>query len=148
MSKVPAKWERVARIVALRDEMAPNVRIIGNGDALSLADARQKATDSGADGVMLGRAIFGNPWLFHPEKDLSNVSLYDRLQVMIEHTKLFEELLPHKNFALMKKHYKAYVHGFPGAAEFRHQLMEQNTAAEIEAVVHAVLPTIALNALD
>jgi tRNA-dihydrouridine synthase len=58
---------------------------------------------------------------------------------MVEHTKLFEELLPHKNFAVMKKHYKAYVNGFPGAAELRHTLMEQNSALEIESVVHAFL---------
>jgi len=148
MSKVPARWERVARVVELRNELAPSVRIIGNGDALSLADAHQKAAQSGADGVMLGRAIFGNPWLFHPEKDLVTVPLAERLITMVEHTKLFEELLPHKNFALMKKHYKAYVHGFHGAAELRAQLMEKNTAAEIEAVVHAFLPTITINTLD
>ena len=58
---------------------------------------------------------------------------------MVEHTKLFEELLPHKNFAIMKKHYKAYVNGFPGAAELRAKLMEQDSAADIEAVVHAFL---------
>ena len=140
MSKVPAEWERVARVVELRDKLAPDVRIIGNGDVISLTDARHKAEATGADGVMLGRAIFGNPWLFHPEKDLTNVTLLERLQVMVEHTKLFEELLlPYKNFALMKKHYKAYINGFPGAAELRHQLMEKNSAAEIEAVVHAFM---------
>jgi tRNA-dihydrouridine synthase len=88
---------------------------------------------------MLGRAIFGNPWLFHPEKDLSNVTIAERLRVMVEHTKLFEELLHFKNFATMKKHYKAYVNGFDGAAQLRAKLMEQNTAAEIEAVVHSFL---------
>jgi tRNA-dihydrouridine synthase len=148
MSKVPAKWERVARAAELRDKLAPDVRIIGNGDALSLEDARHKAVASGADGVMLGRAIFGNPWLFHPDKDFVTVSLQERLLVMVEHTKLFEELLPHKNFAVMKKHYKAYVNGFHGAAELRAQLMEQNSAAEIEAVVHAFLPTIEVNKID
>ena len=148
MSKVPANWEYVARVVALRDTLAPSVRIIGNGDALSLKDAQQKAELSGADGVMLGRAIFGNPWLFHPEKDLATVSLEERLLAMVEHTKLFEELLPHKNFAVMKKHYKAYVQGFHGASELRAQLMEKNSAFEIEGVVHAFLPTIGINTLD
>ena len=139
MSKVPAQWERVARVVEMRDRLGIKTKIIGNGDALSLDDARHKAEQSGADGVMLGRAIFGNPWLFHPEKDLSNITLEERLRVMVEHTKLFEELLPHKNFAVMKKHYKAYVNGFPGAADLRAKLMEQVTASDIEAVVHAFL---------
>ena len=148
MSKVPAKWEYVSRVVALRDQIAPGVCILGNGDVENLADARQKAEQYGPDGVMLGRSIFGNPWLFHPEKDLQTVTLEERLLVMTEHTKLFSELLPHKNFAVMKKHYKAYVNGFPGAAELRHQLMEQNTASDIERVVHAFLSNPHQNTVD
>ena len=139
MSKVPARWERVARVVELRDELAPEVKIIGNGDALSLADAHAKVAASGADGVMLGRAIFGNPWLFHPEKTADMVPLAEKLKVMLEHTYLFCELLPHKNFALMKKHYKAYVHGFAGAQEFRSELMNQETPEAIEELVKKFL---------
>ena len=59
MSKAPAQWERVARVVALRDQLAPETRIVGNGDVLSLADAHAKVAESGADGVMVGRALFG-----------------------------------------------------------------------------------------
>lgn len=139
MSKVPARWERVARAVEIRNEKGSNTLIFGNGDALSIDDAHAKAKLSGADGVMLGRAIFGNPWLFHPEKDISNVSLEERFSVLIEHTKLFEEMLAHKNFAIMKKHYKAYVNGFPGAAEVRAELMNASNALEVEAIIHRVL---------
>ena len=139
MSLVPARWEHVARAVVLRDSMGSHARIIGNGDAVSLEDAQEKATMSGADGVMLGRAIFGNPWLFHPEKDLSNISLEERFRALIEHTHLFEKLLPHKNFAIMKKHYKAYVNGFDGAKELRVRLMEAKDAAEVEDVTKEFL---------
>ncbi len=135
MSLVPAHWERVARAVEIRDAVGSTARIIGNGDALSILDARTKAEETGADGVMLGRAIFGNPWLFHPENDLSNVSLRDRFRTMVEHTRLFEELLPHKNFAIMKKHYKAYVNGFDGAKELRMKLMEAKDADEVEYII-------------
>lgn len=131
MSKVPARWERVARAVEIRNEQKVDTLILGNGDALSLEDARAKAEATGADGVMLGRAIFGNPWLFHPEKDLANVTLQERFSVMLEHTRLFEELLPHKNFAIMKKHYKAYVNGFDGAKELRNELMECANSEEM-----------------
>ncbi|MBX2866744.1 tRNA-dihydrouridine synthase [Candidatus Kaiserbacteria bacterium] len=139
MSKVPARWERIKRAVEIRDELGSDTLIFGNGDALSLEDAKKKVQETGADGVMLGRAIFGNPWLFHPEKDLSNVSLEERLSVMVEHTKLFVELLPHKNFAVMKKHYKAYAHGFDGAKELRMELMETNTPEEVEEIVKGFL---------
>jgi len=139
MSKILARWDQIARVVELRNELSPETKIIGNGDISSLTDARQKASLSGADGVMLGRAIFGNPWLFHPEKSLLNISLDERLKVMIEHTYLFSKLLPHKSFSLMKKHYKAYVQGFPGAVELRTKLMEQETPEAVEAVVHVFL---------
>lgn len=139
MSKVPARWERVARAVEIRDQFKSDTLIFGNGDALSIEDAKQKAAESGADGVMLGRAIFGNPWLFHPEKDLSNVSLEERFEALLEHTKLFEEILPHKNFAIMKKHYKAYVNGFHGAAELRAELMEAADARAVENIIREVL---------
>jgi nifR3 family TIM-barrel protein len=175
LSKVPAQWERVAKVVALRNQLSPETRIIGNGDVLSRSDAYQKMTQTGADGAMVGRALFGNPWFFNPGKRLPHnltalpthgvdretllsfdvqdskseiVSLKERLEVLVEHTKLFEELLPHKNFAVMKKHYKAYVNGFPGAAEFRNELMAQNSADEVAAVVHAFLSTHTANALD
>ncbi len=85
-----------------------------------MPDALSKITETGADGAMLGRAIFGNPWLF---SDRGPTSFHERLRVMVEHTKLYEELLPHKSFAIMKKHYKAYVSGFDGAAELRSELM-------------------------
>ncbi len=131
MSKVLARWERVARAVEIRNELGSSALILGNGDAQNLDDARAKARASGADGVMLGRAIFGNPWLFHPERDATTVAIGEKLRVMVEHTHLFEELLPHKSFAIMKKHYKAYVHGFDGARELRAELMEAATADNV-----------------
>jgi tRNA-dihydrouridine synthase len=143
MSKVPARWERVKRAVEIRNEMGKDTFILGNGDALTLEDAERKISETGADGVMLGRAIFGNPWLFHPEKDLTNVSLEERLSVMLEHTRLFEELLPHKNFAIMKKHYKAYVNGFDGAKELRNELMECANSEEMAQKIALFLHTTA-----
>ncbi|MSR73322.1 tRNA-dihydrouridine synthase [Candidatus Parcubacteria bacterium] len=134
MSKVPARWEEVKRAVEIRDRLKSKTLIFGNGDALDIVDAEKKAHESGADGVMLGRAIFGNPWLFAPEKMPSKIA--DRLKIMVEHTYLFEELLGEtKNFAIMKKHYKAYVNGWDGAKELRVQLMEAETASQIEEIV-------------
>lgn len=154
MSKVPARWERIKRAVDIRNELGSKTLILGNGDALDLEDARKKAAESGADGVMLGRAIFGRPWLFNDESPLADQRSSDlpagaqsasgpdlmlikrRLAVAVEHTKLFEELLGDiKNFAIMKKHFKAYVEGFPGAKELRMELMEAQDAAEVERIV-------------
>lgn len=131
MSKVPARWERMKRIVEIRDEMKKETLIFGNGDAIDIEDGKRKVKEFGVDGVMFGRAIFGNPWLFDENK--KEVSIREKLTVMLEHTKLFVETLTgHKNFNLMKKHYKAYVNGFSGAKELRMKLMDAENYEEIE----------------
>ncbi len=145
MSKVPARWEHVARAVEIRNEVQKDIPeyertlILGNGDATSLADAAEKVAATGADGVMFGRAIFGNPWFFNPDITYANISIREKLEALLEHTRLFEELLPHKNFALMKKHYKAYVHEFDGAKELRAMLMETSNSTEVGVVVNRFL---------
>ncbi len=134
MSNVPAHWELMKRIVEIRDEVGKETLIIGNGDVVDLEDAKQKVKEYGCDGVMLGRAIFGNPWLFSNHKP----NLKEKLKILVEHTKLFEKMLgKHKNFAIMKKHYKAYVNGFDGAKELRVKLMEAENATQVENIVSA-----------
>jgi tRNA-dihydrouridine synthase len=147
MSKVPAHWERVKRAVEIRNELNSKTLIVGNGDLWSLEDAKQKVQQSGADGAMLGRAIFGKPWLFSdaatpplarsgPLGQVLPSLRESQLSVLVEHTKLFEELLGEvKNFAIMKKHFKAYCEGFPGAKELRMKLMEAENAHAVEQIV-------------
>ncbi len=155
MSAVPARWERVKRAVEIRNELGSKTLILGNGDLKDLEDARQKVAETGADGAMLGRAIFGNPWLFQnlrepTQKNPSSgapltakgfsASVVTRLRVAVEHSKMFENMLGDiKNFALMKKHFKAYVEGFTGAKELRMQLMETTNAQQIEEIIEAFL---------
>jgi len=149
MSLVPARWEHIKRAVEIRDKMGSDTLIFGNGDVLNVEDARQKAMESGADGVMLGRAIFGNPWLFS-DYDSKRKKIIDdpkvilhTLEVLLEHTKLFEELLGDtKNFAVMKKHYKAYVSGFDNSKELRMKLMEANNSGEVEMVIEEYIKNI------
>lgn len=136
MSKTPARWERIKKAVEIRNEFGSKTLIIGNGDVADMADARKKAAESGADGVMLGRAIFGNPWLFSDYKP----SQEDRLRILVKHSQLFEELLKgHKSFSVMKKHFKAYLRGFDGAKELRLKLMEAENAKEVGDIVNLAL---------
>jgi len=137
MSKVPACWDAIARAVAIRDEAKSKTFILGNGDVMSIVNAKEKAKETGADGVMIGRGIFGTPWLFSNDPSYTDVSIYERLEILLEHTKLFEKLLPHKSFSIMKKHYKAYVHGFDGAKELREKLMNTANAVEVENIVRS-----------
>jgi nifR3 family TIM-barrel protein len=132
MSLVPARWEHVKRVVEIQNEMKVKTKIIGNGDVLSIEEGKRLVKETGCDGIMIGRGIFGNPWLFSEK----NPKLKEKLKVMVEHTKLFEKLLgKHKNFAVMKKHFKAYVNGFDGAKELRVELMETKNAKEVEGII-------------
>lgn len=138
LSDVPARWKDVARVV----EMARGTGtiIIGNGDVHDLADAKAKARESGADGVMLGRAIFGNPWVFDPASAGKIPTIEEKLLALVEHTKLYETTWGStKSFDLMKKHYKAYANGFSGAAHLRAELMECENAELVERTVQNFL---------
>lgn len=143
MSLVPAHWDIMPKIIEFRNTISPETLVLGNGDVADIGDAKRKCVETGADGAMLGRAIFGNPWLFSNSRELGGsqrVDIAEKLTVMLEHTKLFLEMLgEHKNFAIMKKHYKAYVNGFPGAKELRVELMEAATYEEIEKLTNDFL---------
>lgn len=153
MSKVDAHWEIMPEIVKLvRDITGPledgGTIILGNGDVKDKIDGLQKANDTKCDGVMIGRGIFGKPWLFSEENSQeyriknqeSIVEIEKKLKVLIEHTKLFEEKLGDiKSFAIMKKHFKAYVNDFNGAKELRVELMNCENAKEVEEKIEEFL---------
>jgi nifR3 family TIM-barrel protein len=146
MSKVPAHWDRITDAVSLRDGYFSRKRskllIIGNGDVETVADASRKAKESGADGVMIGRGIFGNPWFFN--RHTKNISIRQRLSAMVEHAFLFEKYFGNsnddrstaiRNFDIMKKHFKAYASGFDGAKELRVRLMTARSAEDVRLVL-------------
>lgn len=145
MSKVDAHWEYMKDIVLLVRQMTGPLEeggtiILGNGDIKSLEEGEEKAKASGANGVMVGRGIFGTPWFFDKEISKEGKSVEEKLSILIEHAELYETMLGDiKNFAIMKKHFKAYVNGFDGAKELRVELMECNTSKEVRAVIERFL---------
>lgn len=140
MSEVPAHWEFAEQIAKMAK--SAGVILIGNGDIESLEDGIQKTKDSGVDGVMVGRGIFGNPWFFNEKKKIQDISLEEKFKVMIEHAKIFEKELASKNikgFHIMRKHFKAYISGFDGAKELRAKFMETENVKEVEEIVREYL---------
>ena len=141
MSDVAAHWELAPEIVALRDRLAPQTVILGNGDVETLDEARQKVEETGIEGVMIGRGAFGKPWFFSEHEP----PLADRLGQLLEHTELFEKLFiaypqtkgqhPYKSFEVMKKHFKAYVIGSSGAKELRTVLMTAGTVTQVQHII-------------
>jgi len=139
MLDVAAHWELAPDIIAQRDCHAPNTIILGNGDINTLDEAYIKTEKSGMDGVMIGRGIFGNPWLFSKQTP----HLHERLKCMMKHAELFEKIYKSdcdksngglKGFDIMKKYFKAYASGFDGAKELRVLLMDAENAMEVREI--------------
>jgi len=137
LSDVPAHWELAREIVDLVWSQKRDLILIGNGDIKTKEEGIEFAQKSGFDGIMIGRGIFGNPWFFDSKKK-KEIGVKEKLTALLEHIKIFDkELLKkgHKNFAVMKKHFKAYVNGFNGAKELRVKLMNTNNFKEAEKII-------------
>ena len=144
MSKVPAHWDKLKTVVEMRDAMHSRTLIIGNGDVKSLSEATQKAAQAGADGVMIGRGIFENPFLFSGTATPSDKTPEEKMQLLLEHMQLWVETWGDtKHFPILRKFFKVYASGFPGAQDLRMQLMETENPEQTEQVVASFLQTLA-----
>jgi tRNA-dihydrouridine synthase len=133
MSAVPADWNKIAEVVAMRDRIAPQTKIIGNGDVQSRTHGEQLARVHGVDGVMIGRGIFHDPCVFATESHWGDVSIDEKLALYARHIERFAEMQKAvgKNsdtIAPLKKFCKVYVAGFDGASDLRTDLMQESTA--------------------
>lgn len=139
MSKVPAHWEIMPDIVKFIHKNTTTENrpvILGNGDVNTLAEARTKVQETGCDGAMIGRGIFGNPWFFNRKREGEIIPVEEKMKVLLEHTFLFEEKFKGiKPFEVMKKHYKAYVTGFDSAKDLREKLYTAESATEVEEII-------------
>ncbi len=145
MSEVPAHWDKLAKVVGIRDSINKETLIIGNGDVLSLADGMEKINLTGADGVMLGRAIFGNPWLFE-NKDKIRIgekipncdkNKDEKLMALRDLLLSFETMVGNrKNFSVMKKHFKSYISGWDNAKDIRLKLMQTSSYSEATEIIN------------
>ncbi|MCA9338730.1 tRNA-dihydrouridine synthase [Candidatus Saccharibacteria bacterium] len=135
MSKVPARWEEVAKIVKLRDEIAPQTLIIGNGDVRDRQHGETLAREYGVDGVMIGRGIFQNPFAF--EKEAREHSKEELLELLHLQLNLYDEAIQKhpRKFDPLKRFFKIYIRGFAGASELRAQLMQCKTTAEVRNIL-------------
>lgn len=157
MSKVPAHYELIPEIVELCNTIAPQTKLIINGDIKNLQQVRELAqTYPGVDGFMIGRGVFENPYCFTDHQP----SQQELLELLHLHLDLFDaedakhvaaqaELI-HNNpeFALkmngevrslpfepLKHFFKIYINNFPGASTLRAQLMETHTTDEVRKIL-------------
>jgi nifR3 family TIM-barrel protein len=136
MSAVPADWTQTQLAVQLKNEIAPETIIIGNGDINNYAEAVVACQKFGTDGAMIARGVFSNPWAFERTMTLQNHTKVEYLSVLSKHLALFEMTWGRgKNYHIMKKFFKMYIREFDGASEMRQALMETNNRDEAEKVI-------------
>jgi len=131
MSESPVHWNEIEKVAKLRDSLKLKTLIIGNGDVKSYKEATEKSEQYNLDGIMIGRGIFNNLWIYNKNIDPAKISYQERLKLLIKHIMLFDKTWgKSKNFSLMKKFYKIYISGSPDAHNVRMRLMEFKTAAD------------------
>jgi len=123
-----ADWNEVLKSVRLRDALKSETRILGNGDVSSYEDGLEKAATFSADGIMVGRGIFSNPAFFAVPQSMDP---RERIQLLKSHISRFGETWEgKKNYAILKRFFKIYVHSFENATSLRTRLMNTNNCLE------------------
>lgn len=122
LSITPASWTQIGKAVTIKNKISPKTLLIGNGDITSYKQALGVHKKYGVDGVMIGRGIFANPWVFEKTARVHGKEEY--LELLQKHLTLFEKTWGKtKNYQIMKKFFKMYINGFDGANLLRQQLM-------------------------
>lgn len=144
MSKVPARWEDIQKVRELRDAIAPHTLVVGNGDVQSRDQGEELALKHGLDGIMIGRGIFSDPYVFAKNSTWATTPHVDKLKKYIAHIELFAEIYKPtaenekwvRNWESLKRMAKIYVHGIEGASAFRDTFMRSTSTDEMIAYLH------------
>lgn len=129
MSAVPADWGAIEKVRQLRDEIAPQTLLVGNGDVCSHEEGLSLAREHGIDGIMIGRGIFQDPFVFNKNSDWEKQSKQQRVELYVKQVQLFAETWQNneRQLATLNKFCKVYINGFDGAKELRDKLMHSSS---------------------
>lgn len=136
-----ANWEVIGRSAALVKQLNPQIMFLGNGDVMDYEMAQDKVRDYGVDGVLIGRASFGKPYVFLPEPERSAfLTTHNIFAIALEHARLYEQTYgggEKYHFLPMRKHLAWYARGVPQAATIRSALVRSASAADVEQILAA-----------
>jgi len=129
-----ASWELIGQAALLTKKAG--IVLVGNGDIKTLADAHAKIETYGTNGVLIGRASMGNPFIFKEDSEYPD---HDRLfKIALEHAELFEKSYQDNeryNFLPMRKHLGWYVHDITNASLMRQAIYRCNSSSEFAEVM-------------
>lgn len=144
MSKVPAQWDAIGEVRKLRDDMKVNTLIVGNGDVISRAEGEALAAQHNLDGVMVGRGIFTDPYLFAQSSPWESKTQQERLTQFKYHVDLFADTWQEgqRPVHTLNKFCKVYIQGFDGAKAMRENFMSATSAADLSERIATALRTL------
>ena len=132
-----ADWEMIAYV-----KESVSIPVIGNGDLFTPEDAVKRLKETGVDGVMIGRGVMGNPWIFRGIRQILNgevpqaVTLEERAEIIRKHSAEMRSHLPeHIAVREMRKHIGWYIHGLRGAAAVRARINRCENPEEVDRIL-------------
>jgi len=144
MYKGDADWALIAEI---KNNPRIKIQIFGNGDVDSPEKALEYKNKYGVDGIMIGRAAIGNPWIFNEIKHylkhgerIAPPDMAERVRVAKKHLEFSIRWKgPRLGIFEMRRHYTNYFKGIPDFKPFRTRLVEVETAEEVYAILDEVI---------
>lgn len=144
MYKGPAEWDLIGEV---KNNPRIHIPIFGNGDVDSPQKAVEMKNRYGVDGVMIGRASIGYPWIFNEIKHFMKTgemlpppTIEQRVEVCRTHlTKSIEWKGPRLGINEMRRHYSNYFKGMDHFKEYRLRMVTANTDGEVHAILDEVL---------
>ncbi|MCA9327340.1 tRNA-dihydrouridine synthase [Candidatus Saccharibacteria bacterium] len=133
MSKVPADWDIIGQVREKRDVAGVQTLIVGNGDVESRAHGLELAEKYGLDGIMIGRGVFHDPFVFADESPWPAYTQDQRVELYRQHVTKFAETwrAGERPVHTLNKFCKVYIQSFDGAKEFREKLMAAHSTDEL-----------------
>jgi tRNA-dihydrouridine synthase B len=131
-----ASWEEIKLAGETIKKHNPGIVFLGNGDTHNYSEAMEKVEKYSVDGVLIGRASFGNPWIFREDGKEGDIN--DRAELALEHAKLWEKSYGDREkykFFPMRKHLAWYIKSFPNASEIRSELVRTNSSDQVEEIL-------------
>lgn len=145
-----ADWEAIAQAAGI--VKGSGTLLLGNGDLQDMPDVFRRVRESQVDGVLIGQAARGNPWLFAGKEQVKRalrgvgavaplpaVSLAERFNVILEHSRHFENVAQNRCFDGMRSHLLRYCRDLHGAAELRPQVVRVSSVRDVEVVLENYL---------
>jgi tRNA-dihydrouridine synthase len=133
MSKVPADWNLIGEVAKLRNSLSPTTKVVGNGDVMTKEQGRRLAEQHDLDGIMIGRGIFSDPYVFADTSPWAEMTRDERIALYAKHVQLYQQTWGdnYRPVRVLNKFCKVYINGFDGAKELRERLMAATSTSEL-----------------